>query len=230
MGCAIWFTFMSAAGFLPITIYRLVAPEEVGGYVTPAVAVHGIVFTAWVLLYLAQTVLISRRNPRLHRRLGWIGAGVLVLVFYSGMHLVLGLWLDGETSQAQAAFNAVTFISGSALAAVGIGYRRQPFLHKRLMLCSTVILTEASTERALGMLEMVLGRQLPLGFYGEHVVYGMPLLALLLFDLRTYKRPAVALLTIAVFVVSSALYIHRPLLVHPPGEAVMRAIAPIFLP
>jgi hypothetical protein len=38
--------------------------------------VHGIVFSAWVSLFLIQTLLIARGSRRLHQRLGWIGAGI----------------------------------------------------------------------------------------------------------------------------------------------------------
>lgn len=35
-----------------------------------------VVFSAWISLFLIQTLLIARGSRRLHQRLGWIGAGI----------------------------------------------------------------------------------------------------------------------------------------------------------
>ena len=47
-------------------------------YGTPALSVllhvHGVVFSAWVLLFAAQTTLVAARRTDLHRRLGVAGA------------------------------------------------------------------------------------------------------------------------------------------------------------
>src|SRR5262245_53660732 len=40
--------------------------------------VHGVVFTAWVVLFVAQTSLIALHRTRTHRRLGWAGAALAV--------------------------------------------------------------------------------------------------------------------------------------------------------
>ena len=36
--------------------------------------IHGMVFSAWVTLFLVQSLLIARGSRQLHRRLGWFGA------------------------------------------------------------------------------------------------------------------------------------------------------------
>ena len=40
------------------------------------VKLHGAAFTAWVLLLLVQTTLVSARRVDIHRKLGWLGAGL----------------------------------------------------------------------------------------------------------------------------------------------------------
>ena len=44
----------------------------------------GLVFFAWFILLIAQTSLIAGRRVHVHRRLGWVGAGLAVLVVTIG--------------------------------------------------------------------------------------------------------------------------------------------------
>src|SRR4051812_20804324 len=46
--------------------------------------VHGAVLAAWFAVLGAQVALIRSRNVRLHRRLGYAGAGLAVLVVAAG--------------------------------------------------------------------------------------------------------------------------------------------------
>jgi len=39
--------------------------------------VHGVAFTAWLLLLLAQTSLVTAGRVDVHRRLGWVGAALV---------------------------------------------------------------------------------------------------------------------------------------------------------
>jgi hypothetical protein len=50
----------------------------------PLVLVHGVLMTAWVLLFLVQALLISTRNRRLHMKLGWGAIAVAVGVAITG--------------------------------------------------------------------------------------------------------------------------------------------------
>ena len=59
-------------GFGQTYYFRLMsgtATTITGGSITPGLHLHGVVFTAWVLLFLLQTALIGLRRVRLHRRL-----------------------------------------------------------------------------------------------------------------------------------------------------------------
>ncbi len=51
--------------------------------------VHGAVFTLWVLLFVAQPAFIVRGSIRLHRRLGWIGAGLAAAMMAMGVAATL---------------------------------------------------------------------------------------------------------------------------------------------
>lgn len=114
-------------------------------------AVHAALFTGWIAFQLSQPWLIATRRVGLHRRLGWLGAG-----------LGLGVWVTGNLVSAQAmnggyremgdpyAFYAVTFFSIQAFAvivALGILWRRHGEAHKRLMLLSNAAILEAAIGR-----------------------------------------------------------------------------------
>src|SRR5678815_4136309 len=55
-----------------------------GGPFTTAFHVHGALFTAWVLLFIVQTALISSRRVAVHRRLGIAGAVLAAAMVAAG--------------------------------------------------------------------------------------------------------------------------------------------------
>ena len=67
-------------GFGPTYFFPIFArsPQstQTGGPVTPLVHVHAALFSAWVLLFIAQTTLVAQSRIAVHRRLG-IAGGVL---------------------------------------------------------------------------------------------------------------------------------------------------------
>ncbi len=60
------------------------------GFVDPVAApfwvhLHGVAMLAWLALLIVQPTLVSRDNPALHRRLGWIGAGLALFITFLGI-------------------------------------------------------------------------------------------------------------------------------------------------
>jgi hypothetical protein len=114
--------------------------------------VHGIVFSVWVALFLAQTVLIARGNYRWHRRLGWILVGVaaamivlVILAMVEELRRVNG-FPPPPLAIALSVFDILVFgiLVGSALY-----LRRLPDWHKRLMLFATIVLLGAPMFRVV---------------------------------------------------------------------------------
>jgi uncharacterized membrane protein YozB (DUF420 family) len=154
---------------------------------TPLMVVHGIVFTAWMLLLVAQTQFIAAGNRALHMRLGLAGFG-LALVMLLLMFLVAG----GQISRANQppfvtpqTWSALPYFSIPQFALfIGLGwrYRRQPALHKRFMLLA-----------ALQMMEPAIGR-LPLappGMGSQALASGLTwltILPLVIWDRRSLGR------------------------------------------
>jgi hypothetical protein len=117
-------------------------------------AVHGAVFAAWILLFVAQPMLVVTGNTGIHRKLGWLGLAIAIAMVGLGEYAVLfGLW-SGQVPPfyphglflIRGTIGLVTFF-GLLLAAI-VG-RRNPQWHKRLVLCATVVVTLPALERSL---------------------------------------------------------------------------------
>ena len=134
--------------------------------ITPLLQVHALVFTSWILLQVVQPALIASGRSELHRKLGFAGVGVALLV-----------WIFGNLASVEAmevgykgvgdpyAFYAVTFFSMQAfglIALLGILRRGDGDAHKRLMLLSNAAILEAAVGRL--PLELV-AETAPLSFY-----------------------------------------------------------------
>lgn len=51
--------------------------------------VHGMVFTCWVLLFVAQPAFVANGSMALHRKLGWVGAGLAAAMVVMGIAATL---------------------------------------------------------------------------------------------------------------------------------------------
>ena len=116
--------------------------------------VHGVVFSAWVMLLIVQSCVVRSGNVQLHRRLGAFGIGLGVTV------AVLGMWTafvmrpfdlahGGELAQDApnmtiASLDIASFTVPFALA---VWWRRRPEFHRRLMLVATIGLCSAAFVR-----------------------------------------------------------------------------------
>jgi hypothetical protein len=151
-----FYTGMSAA--IILTVFVGFAPTYyLKGFfgaapLAPLVHVHGLVFTCWILLFFAQTVLIARHRTGPHRRLGVAGAGLAALVVVVGLTTTVAVARRVATGGAgrPLSFLAVPFgdmLVFAVLAAAGILYRRRPETHKRLLLVATIGLLDAAFAR-----------------------------------------------------------------------------------
>ena len=124
------------------------APSE------PIFLVHGVFFSAWCVLLVAQATLIGVRRVDLHRRLGLLGA-----VLASGM-LVLGLWGALVAANRPTGFNGVPvpplqflvipifdLVFFGSFVALALRWRADAQAHKRLMVLATVALLGAAFAR-----------------------------------------------------------------------------------
>ena len=138
-----------------------------GPSLTPLRIVHGIAFSAWVLLFALQTSLVAAGRTDLHRRIG-IGGAVL-----AGVMVILGTTLaiasaregrapdhvDPRAFLAVPLFDMLVF---PALVGAALHFRRRPDTHKRLMFLATASLTAAAVAR----LRIPLAAAGPLFYFG----------------------------------------------------------------
>lgn len=114
-----------------------------------AVFAHGAVFGAWLLLFLAQTIFIRTKNITLHRRVGYLGAALAILMVVSGYLTAIsmarrGFDLSGDLIQengdplALLVFQLGDLLSFSILVGLAVKFRNRPEVHKRLMLLATI--------------------------------------------------------------------------------------------
>jgi hypothetical protein len=125
-------------GFGPTISARLIHPSIPRLLI---LYVHVTVFTGWVILFIVQTMLISRRNVTIHRKLGWLGAalGVLIPLLGSATAVAMGR-MDLHPTNAQAAFLMISFYDMAAFGitfAWALNWRNRPEFHRRLMLIAT---------------------------------------------------------------------------------------------
>jgi hypothetical protein len=126
---------------------------------------HGLAFTAWLLLFFTQTVLVASRRVDLHRKLGVVGAVLAAILVILGVATTIGSiranhtppGIDPRSFLALPFFDMLTF---AILVGVGITFRKRPETHKRLMLLATIAMLDAAIGRLPGL--FALG---PLAFF-----------------------------------------------------------------
>lgn len=149
LGMSVLLIAIVALGFSHTVPFDLAAPDF-----PVALMVHAAVFTAWVVLFVAQPALVVRGSLRLHRRLGWVGAGLAVaMVVMGGLAVLMGLWTDHVPPFYPHALFLARGLLGLALfaglVAAGVALRGRGEWHKRLMLCATIVVVVPGLERAM---------------------------------------------------------------------------------
>ena len=141
IGMSVAFIITVFAGFARTYFLR---PYFFSNSVPPLLHLHGIVFTLWPVFVVIQTVLVASNRTRVHRRLGIVGAFLVVSMVVVGT----------VTAIVRAKQNAVALGSTAPLAGLemplgdmvvfplligaALYFRNKMDVHKRLMLLATV--------------------------------------------------------------------------------------------
>ena len=131
------------------------------------VHLHGIVMTAWVVLFIVQVSLVAKRRTRIHQRLGILGGVLAALVVIVGILTALYAAARGHSPGPPALQFLIIPIGDMLIFSVLIGlalyYRRKLDVHKRLMLLAAInLLTPAIARIPLSFI--INGG--PLAFFG----------------------------------------------------------------
>ena len=147
----------------------------------PLVHLHGLAFMGWVLLFVTQARLATAGPLMLHRKLGWIAAGWVVLLVVMGLAITAYVAMAGTAPfffrpQYFLIANPLTLACFALLTASAIHLRRRSDWHKRLHIC--------------GMASIIgpgFGRLLPMPLMGPHA-FDIAVLAGLMFPLAGMAR------------------------------------------
>jgi hypothetical protein len=215
----LWFLVLTFVGFSP-TFYLRALPEPLPTYLV----LHGVVNSAWVVLFLVQALLISTNHPRWHIALGGASVFLLMLIGPVGFHVVLVKAAAGLKTADEAGFNLTGLALTCALAGAGLAKRKQPFVHKRLMLFATLVLTVAAADRVA----MVFGLEGVRIF--RKLLTVAPAIALVGYDLVSLRRiPVLSLSLLALVWLFIWFVITDLVFLHPSGEAIIRALTQVFV-
>ncbi len=156
---------------------RTISPQ-----LLPLVLVHGVAMTAWVILFLVQSLLILTRNRRLHMKLGWGAIGVASVVTISGYMVAvqsvrpvpeLPFWGMAYRQFLLVMLAEVTLFTLFALA--GVLSRKRPDIHRAMMLLASLSILAGATVR-MPILFPIFGESGWMGIFGPIFTLGAVLL------------------------------------------------------
>ena len=157
-GMALAMIALALAAFTPSIAY----PEGRRAPLSLLAAAHGIVFFAWLLIFLAQSTLIATRHVAWHRKLVLASIFVVALMIPLGLATTLamvrrGFDLSGDLSVEigndpihDAVFPFFNILIFAGLVAAALVFRRRPEIHKRLMLFANIELMPAPLAHFIG--------------------------------------------------------------------------------
>lgn len=145
--------------FVGFQFFYLHGKAYPGRELTPPIRIlliaHGVAMSAWMVLFLAQPLLIATRNRRVHMALGRVGAGLAAVIVVLGFRVAIGaasvnppemkLW--NLTPKQFLAVPLVSIAIFALLVAMAVWKRRQPEAHRPLMLLATLAIIPAAMDR-----------------------------------------------------------------------------------
>ncbi len=153
---------------------------------------HGVVFSSWLIVVVTQSFLISAKQVRIHKKLGYASIAIVIAMFALGWIMSVQAAQRGFTPPggppplAFLAFQLFGLFAFVGLITAAYLLRNRPETHKRLMVGATILLLTPAVARIFllfttnAILPRTLGVQLAL------------LLACMAYDLATRKRVHVA--------------------------------------
>ncbi len=224
-GIAVAMAVTVAAGFSSTYYFRFFdgGPRATvsGGPFTPLVHLHGVLFSAWILLFGVQTALIASRRVAIHRRLGVLGAALAAAMVIVGIATARAAGARGASPVGvdPLAFLVVPLFDillFAGFVSAALVRRRNKDAHKRLMILASVSIITAAVARVPGL---NVGN--PLVFFGVAFLF---VIAGAIYDLASRRRVH------AVYVWGGALFaLSVPLRLALSGTPLWRTFAEWFI-
>jgi hypothetical protein len=141
------------AGFAPSYYLRGIVPAHMPFQpMSGLVMLHGLAFSAWVVLFMTQVSLVSAGRADLHRRLGMLGFGLVGLMAVLGT--LAGLYgvarNSGPPIVSALSWLAVPLLDVPVFAGLicaGLANRVRPQVHKRFMLAAMIAMLPPAIGR-----------------------------------------------------------------------------------
>jgi uncharacterized membrane protein YozB (DUF420 family) len=155
-------------------------------FATPALRplyhTHGLVFTCWILLLIAQPALVAIGRTDIHRRIGAAGGLLAAVMTFMAFLVTVDVGRRGVAPPGLSALEFLivpfgTVIVFPVLVGAALWWRRTPETHKRLMLIATLELVPAAFGRWA-----IFAPYGPLGFFGTTDLF---LVAMMVYDRTT---------------------------------------------
>jgi hypothetical protein len=175
-------------GFGQTYYFRLMSDSAVtlsGGAITPTIHLHAIVFSAWVALFLVQTLLVASRRVQVHRTLGYASIALAATMIVVGMRTAIE---SARRGAAPPGADALTFlvvplfdiVLFTGFVSAALLKRRDKEAHKRLMVLAYVSIITAAIARMPGILPLG-----PLAFFSLSFLFAI---AGIVYDWRSRGR------------------------------------------
>lgn len=187
-GLAIVMAVTVIAGFGPTYYFRAYThtPTFSGRTeIPPLLHVHGLLFTAWVALFIAQTQLVARRQVTAHRKLGMASVGLAILMVVVGWQTAV---IAGRSGSAPPGLTPLAFLVVpifdillfAVFVTAAVLQRRNKEAHKRLMILAYASIMPAAVARLPGVLPLG-----PFGFFGLAFLFAF---AGMMYDVISRRR------------------------------------------
>lgn len=175
-----------------------------GPALSPLRVVHGTAFTAWIVLFAAQTALVASDRTQLHRALGVAGAALACVMVGLGVILAIAAAREGHAPphvdpRAFLAVPLFDMLVFPTFVGAALHFRHRPDAHKRLMLLATLGLLGAAAAR----LPTRLVAHGPVFYFG---VVDLLVIAAMLRDLIERRQVHPAFVWGALFLVASQIF------------------------
>ncbi|MBS0419527.1 MAG: hypothetical protein JSR66_17585 [Proteobacteria bacterium] len=196
LATAIVIALVVIAGFWRSYYFKALYPTQEP--LTLLVHIHGALMSAWIVLLIAQILLVAAGRTDLHRRAGRFGIGLLAAIAAVAIPTMLAAARLGGNHMPGPVYPGLALVIGLlfsflALATAGLLLVRRPDFHQRLMIVAAIAAMEAGTSR------------IPLAVFDSllsiHVANDSILLLVVVYDTVRHRRLHPAFLWGAVFLV-----------------------------
>ncbi|HEV7233649.1 MAG TPA: hypothetical protein VGN36_05340 [Sphingorhabdus sp.] len=195
-GLAIALALTTFIGFAPT--YYLVGyfdgvttrGDRAASILTPAVHLHGLTGSLWMLLLVAQTGLVAADRRDIHKRMGIIAVALMVAISITAWIVSFeaggrGKAPPGWTPPGFLLIQIGTLAGFLIFATLGLLMRKRSDFHKRLMMLATISMMVPVCGRIWTRLG---GIEYTRGAVGGMILSDLFLLAIILFDIRSRGR------------------------------------------